>query len=349
MRKTARFWAVAGLAAFGVAGMALGQTVTLRSSYPVEAPVALKVFENSTKCLPGRGGPGADPNAALVEIRAVRWPYTKPVAVSTNGESNEAANPLVRATRIGAGVSGDRPGRFSVCVPKWALDKADKSGTPSRDMYNGFFARVYDGPTVEQSKYYIDSEVAEYNPNQLFTNLVFASRSMTPISGDDDWANGDDDGDGLSNGREQWDLYTDPYNPDTDGDGLSDYDECRAGLDPLSPYDLSITAITKDRTEAAVTAGVSEEALHVEWPIDNTNLLYTLQFVPFMDKWPENGGDDEWLFEIPVGVSPAEKTPDAWAADISPYVTDTNFQSGFFRVKVKVKPESDASGAESDE
>lgn len=45
------------------------------------------------------------------------------------------------------------------------------------------------------------------------------------------WADGDPDGDGLSNG-EEYGRDTDPNNPDSDGDGLSDGDEVYGQTDP---------------------------------------------------------------------------------------------------------------------
>ena len=55
---------------------------------------------------------------------------------------------------------------------------------------------------------------------------------------------GDEDGDGLSNGRE-WELGTDPRNSDTDGDGQLDGWEAVAGTDPTDANAiLEITTIT---------------------------------------------------------------------------------------------------------
>jgi hypothetical protein len=48
-------------------------------------------------------------------------------------------------------------------------------------------------------------------------------------------ADGDEDGDGLTNGEEINQDGTDPFNPDTDGDGLPDGWEVKYGLDPTDP------------------------------------------------------------------------------------------------------------------
>lgn len=53
-------------------------------------------------------------------------------------------------------------------------------------------------------------------------------------------ANGDEDGDGLTNSRER-DLGTDPRNKDTDGDGFSDGEEVKNGYNPLGPGKLETT------------------------------------------------------------------------------------------------------------
>lgn len=323
MKNASLFLSVAGFSACCFAVVAAAQTVSLRSSYPVEAPVALKVFASSSQCLPGRGGPGADPSAARVEIRAVRWqPGSggKIVPLTTNKLSDEAANPLVLVSRIGAGVCGSQPGRFSVCVPRWALEKAIKPAQPSTNFFVGFFARVYDKPTVEESAYYMDSCQADYNPNQLFTNLVFEARSMSSISGDDDY-----DHDGLTDEEEAL-IGTDYAKADTDGDGLSDWVEWMYNLDPLNP--LSLSAITAARTEPAVNAGVPDDSqLHVEWAATtDPHVTYTLEFVPSVFDWPENGGTNE-IRSIPVGsVSQSN-----WAQDISRFLTNS---SGFFKLRM---------------
>jgi hypothetical protein len=325
MKRTAKILAAAGLAAGWLAGTAAG--IEFRSSYPLEAPEALKIVEGAKRCLPGRGGPGSDPNAARVEIRAV-WRGLGKVPLATNGVSDNDANPLLAVTRIGAGVSGGQPGRFSVCVPSRALTNAIPlgEGNGGDDNYQGFFARVYDAPTVEGAKYYIDSDVAYYNPAQLYTNLVFSQKSMTPIAGGS-VEDQDTDGDGL-NDQDEALIGTDYTKADTDGDGLDDWVEFMYGLDPLShPV---FTAITGERTEPAVSAGVPDESLmHVEWPATtDSHVRYTLEFVGDVRDWPENGGSTNYVWPIDAGS--ISKTN--WAHDITRQLT--NFQSGFFRLRL---------------
>jgi hypothetical protein len=45
----------------------------------------------------------------------------------------------------------------------------------------------------------------------------------------------DSDGDGLSDGREQFTYKTNPKNPDSDSDGLNDFTEVQLGTNPLAP------------------------------------------------------------------------------------------------------------------
>lgn len=327
MKKTARFLGVAGLAAIGLAGVATAQLAEfdIRSSYPLEAPEALKVFEGSAKCLPGRGGPGIDPNAARVEIRAVKFKLGElpmRVDLTPDGKSDEERNPLVLETRIGVGVVGERPGRFSVCVPREELAKVEVV----EGGYAGFFARVYDAPTVAQSTYYIDSEVVTNNPAQLYTNLVFAQTSMKSISGD---SNLDQDHDGLTD-QEEAIMGTDYKNPDTDGDGVDDFWETAFGLDPLNPP--MISAMTTDRTEASVNAILPDEsAWHVEWPAStNPGVRYTLEFVQDVGDWSKEVPEGE---EGPVHEYAITNaiTQTNWAQDVTPWMS--TWTRGFLRLR----------------
>lgn len=327
MKKTMKVLAAAGLAAMGFAGMAAAQKFEIHSTCPLEAPEALKVFRGAKECLPGRGGTGDDANAARVEIRAVkRVPGKRPVifALTPDGKSDEESNPLVLTTRIGAGVVGKKPGRFSVCVPNEAWAKV---GTMSGD-YVGFFARVYDAPTVADSVYYLDSDVVTNNPNLLYTNLVFKGE-MKSISGDDLL---DTDGDGISD-QDEAELGTDYRLTDTDGDGLDDWQELMAGLDPTKALDEElplpiITALTRRSDNPAVNAVVGDDSeMHVEgeWTLlETTNVTYSLEFVPELADWPENGG--EGGMEVPLRTVSATN----WANDITAWMTNG---WGFLRVK----------------
>lgn len=326
MKKAAKFFAAAGLAAIGLAGVAPAQFANfdIRSSYPLEAPKALKVFEGSAKCLPGRGGPGIDPNAARVEIRAVKNALGggQIVPLTEDGKSDEDKNPLVVETRIGAGVVGSQPGRFSVCVPREALEKV---GTGVGD-YHGFFARVYDAPTVAESSYYMDSDEAFYKPAQLYTNLVFSKKDMTPIAGGEGL---DTDGDGLTD-QEEAVMGTDYKNPDTDGDGVDDFWETAFGLDPLNPP--MISAMTTDRSEESVDAILPDEsAWHVEWPAStNPGVRYTLEFVQDLDDWGKEVPEGE---EGPVREYAITNaiTQTNWAQDVTPWMS--TWTRGFLRLR----------------
>jgi len=323
--------AVAGLAS---AGWAQGEFV-VRSSYPVAAAEPIRMFTNSASCLPGRGGPGSDSKAARVEIRAVKRPGAVPVAPTAEGVSDEEANPLIAVTRIGAGTVGARPGRFAVCIPHDALIQTVPVGETTASEYYGYFARVYDQPTVEDSTYYVDSNVVYYNPDQYFTNMVFA-KSMTPIDGAT--ADKDSDDDGLLDQYES-EYGTDYLNPDTDGDGLLDGVEIAYGLDPLSPS-LLISDLTADRSDPTISDVLpSESQMHVEWPASTNPLVkYTLQLVGAVGDWPENGGDTNYVLSIPVGAVSQTN----WAEDVTPYLT--NLPMGFFRLSLDLEPLPDSTG-----
>lgn len=331
--KTAMCGIVAAGMALGAA-VAPGQSLVFRSSYPLEAPEPIRIFEESDMRLPGRGGPGADPTAARVEIRAVRFGDTGKVKPATDGTSDDDANPLVWTTRIGAGVMGAQPGRFSVCLPRWALTNASPETIqyPTPDNFKGFFARVYDGPTVAESSYYIDSEEVAYNPSQMFTNLTFKG-AMRSISQEDDV---DSDNDGLTD-RLELEYGTNYKNPDSDGDGILDGVEVAYGLDPKSP--LAITAISPKNDDPAISAipGITESEWHVEWPAStDPDVTYKLQLVYDVSDFAKIGdgefeGYDEMVVKGPI-------TQTNWAQDITEWVKQLELQRGFLRLTLELPP-----------
>ncbi len=93
--------------------------------------------------------------------------------------------------------------------------------------------------------------------------------------GQDGGVEGDTDGDGLSDEREE-ELGTDPNNPDSDGDGLSDGDEVGRGTDPLDPDSDDdgildgdeILLGTDPNTPDQACAGTSAEATLATKPVD---------------------------------------------------------------------------------
>jgi hypothetical protein len=98
-------------------------------------------------------------------------------------------------------------------------------------------------------------------------------------------ADGDEDGDGLTNGEEITVDTTNPFNPDTDGDGLPDGWEVKYGLDPTDPSDAD-----KDKDNDQLTN--KEE---YENRTDPTN--------------PDTDGDglpDKW--EVDYGLDPTDPT-----------------------------------------
>lgn len=324
--------AVCGIVAAGmalVAAVASGQwSPTFRSSYPVEAPEPIRIFEGSDMRLPGRGGPGPDPRAARVEIRAVR--YGRTGKVEPLADDSDAINPLVATTRIGAGVMGAQPGRFSVCLPRWALTNAAPEALTTTNKFRGFFARVYDGPTVAESSYYIDSDEVAYSPEQMYTNLTFRG-VMKSISHEDDI---DTDDDGLID-RLELEYGTSYRNPDSDGDGILDGVEVAYGLDPKSP--LSITAISSDANDPSVSAvpGIVDSEWHVQFPAStNPDVVYKLQLVYDVDDFAKIGTDgfeDYDEKDVPTPI-----TQNIWAGDITDWVKQLGLQRGFLRLKLEL-------------
>lgn len=354
MKSGLKMALLAGISAgMAAGGFAQGEFV-IRSSYPVVAAEPICMFTNSTVCLPGRGGPGADPSAARVEIRAVKWNYGSGTVVppTAEGMSDESANPLVAVTRIGAGTVGARPGRFAVCIPRDALTNAvtvnaagqiDTTLPPHPDRYVSFFARVYDKPTVEESRYYVDSDIVKYNPDLYFTNMVFA-KSMKAIGGGTDL---DSDDDGLSD-QEEIAAGTDYLNPDSDGDGLLDGEEVAYGLDPNSP--LLITALTTKRPEDPTLDDILDEdsEWHVEWPSSiDTNVTYELQFVANVEdfaRFPAAGEDNpEIIWDTMRVYGPI--TQSNWVHDVTDWIKGVGLPHGFVRLKV-ILPGGETSGSE---
>lgn len=103
------------------------------------------------------------------------------------------------------------PGRFSASLSE------------PRPPQNGrIFVRVFNGPTLEESSFYADSQVMRVNNNDvLIANIGDTTNPIDPR---------DFDGDGLVNSWED-SLDSDPNDWDTDDDGVSDYHEFLAGTD----------------------------------------------------------------------------------------------------------------------
>ena len=270
-------------------------------------------------------------------MKYVRGEQPAPVE-PVDGKSDEDRNPLVVATRIGAGVVGAQPGRFAVCLPRRALTNVVAVNARPGN-YQGFFARVYDGPTVEESHYYIDSEVVGYDPDAAYTNLVFLG-SMKSIVPEDE---PDSDNDGLVDSLEL-EYGTDYRNPDTDGDGILDGVEVAYDLDPTAP--LAITAISSRNDDPAISSipGIADSEWHVEWPA-GTDLKYKLQLVSDVAGFAmmDDDEDDSYLVDE-MEVEPSQPN---WAQDITEWVNRVRGegrQRGFIRLKLVLPPEAGGTG-----
>lgn len=126
-----------------------------------------------------------------------------------------ADNPPVlnAGTAIGNLVSPNllTPGRFAASL-----------ANPRPPQNSRFFVRVFNGPTLEESSFYADSQVLSVNNNDVLIATI--GDTVNPIDPRDF------DGDGLINSWED-SLGSDPNNWDTDGDEVSDYHEFLAGTD----------------------------------------------------------------------------------------------------------------------
>jgi hypothetical protein len=109
-------------------------------------------------------------------------------------------------------------------------------------------------------------------------------------------AEGDPDGDGLSNTRED-EIGTDPRDPDSDDDGVNDGDEDAAGTDPLDErsYADADGDLVPDAVEAAEGSSPQDPTDFVDTDGGGTadhveTAIYPAFGLPETD--PENAGDD---------------------------------------------------------
>ncbi|BCX46176.1 beta-glucosidase [Haloferula helveola] len=142
-----------------------------------------------------------------------------------NGEEVGSANPLVtEITRAGKFFMGDDPAlsnrQFNGALDDFAVFKTNLPGSVINSVYtNGLAGQPM--PTA-----FPNAPLALQNPDSDGDEIC------------DQWEidlygsiNGDDDGDGIEDAREEFILLTDPFNDDTDGDGILDGEEIELGAD----------------------------------------------------------------------------------------------------------------------
>lgn len=304
--------------AAGAVGDACGQyTVESVTSFPLVAPTPIVVFSNSSLRLPGRGGLVTDPDAALVEIRALKFGSS---SIPPEPGNDSDKDPVILTTCIGAGIMEDNPGRFVAVLPPEAFTNYVAVGGKSYN-YRGFFARVYNTPTAEDATYYVNSNLVGYDPSIYYTNLTFAT-AMKAIEGRSD----DTDGDGIPD-VDEIDYGTNPYKGDTDGDGIDDFEEIYFGLDPLADSHPTIQALTTNRDKPAINAVLPDDSeWHVEWQAStNPRVKYVVEFVDNVTDWSTTNAPKE-EFSYPTQAD--------WAHDVSRWIT--NGPRGFFRLRLEL-------------
>lgn len=234
--------------------------------------------------------------AARVEIRETTGGGGIAPPDPVTGEGNDALNPLVRVTYMGAGVIGDNPGRFSANFPE-RIDAAKR-----------YYARVYDAPSPSNAVYFANSATfTEVSPDQInvatLINIVFGG--LQRVDGTPDV---DTDGDGLPDWMEA-ELGTSPTRPDTDGDGYNDRFEVVHEA-YLNRSDLDPAEIRIDPT------GVEGEYTASWWAIPG--VAYRLEYTDAMT-------DPEAFVEIRNGTAATTNL----SFEVDEWVT--NSPMGFFR------------------
>lgn len=219
----------------------------------------------------------------------------------------ESRNPLKATSKVGCGVIPSARGRglFAACV----------SGLGKNTQY---VARVFSGPTPEESVAYCDSRPFVYTGDntRAVTNVTFNGvwKAM------DGSALEDTDGDGLFDLVEEKISDTDPGNWDMDGDGFSDGFEHTHYMDPKEKYYLAIRLATTPVDEELLDADELPMSYYdVTWA-SISGLTYNLEYVD--DITAEDG---YW-----VGVTNVTAT----GTNMTVPVDELHFYNprGFFRV-----------------
>jgi hypothetical protein len=218
----------------------------------------------------------------------------------------ETRNPLKTTSKVGAGVIQSARGRglFAACVP-------------GLDTTNQYVARLFSGPTPEESVAYCDSRPFTFSGDQTrsVTNVQFGVWKAMDGS-----TLADTDGDGLVDLAETTLSNTETNNWDTDGDGFSDGFEHTHAMDPREPYQLAIRLIATPVDEELLEEGDSPMSYYdVAWP-SVSGLTYHLEYVNDMQA-----GDEEW-----VGIATNLATDTNMVIPVDDWYLDN--PRGFFRV-----------------
>lgn len=177
-------------------------------------------------------------------VQIIQTTNTVMLAPSTNGLPS-GLDVVVATTRIGRGVDPalGASGKFGA-----SITTLNRSSAPVK-----LVARIFNAPTLEQSSFYVDSDIYSapvYGAAKYDVFIPQFSDNATTQMLDST----DHDGDGLTR---SWEISygANPDDPDTDKDGMADGHEIRAGtgvndansllqmvwLTPLPPSDMGIS------------------------------------------------------------------------------------------------------------
>ena len=306
----------------GLAVLAAGAGLAFADSM---APLAANMYVGTLSDMNGFDGLPL-PDGSHIEYRQV---YNAGTGLSgmkvfpPESQWLEERNPLKATAKVGNGVIASARGRglFASCV----------SGL---DTTNQYVARLFSGPTPEESVAYCDSRPFSYtgDATRSVTNVTFGDWKAMDGSALDTAT--DTDGDGLADSVEELLALTDPEDPDTDSDGFSDGFEYSHNMDPLEPYQLAIALdIVSPNDESWQDAGVEPEPLYSLTWAALSGRTYRVEYQPTMSPLDE---ENSWK---PISETNISATTDKLVFHLEDIEDDDAFEairigpSGFFRVR----------------
>lgn len=269
-----------------------------------QPPLAANLYVGTLKDVAGFDG-RALPDGSFIEFRTMFKAGNTWMTYAPESAWVKTRNPLKTTSKVGCGVIESARGRglFAACV----------SGLETTNQY---VARLFSGPTPEESVAYCDSTPFIYTADNTrsVTNVSFgiwkALDGSTLV---------DTDGDGLVDLAEQM-LTTDPDDWDTDGDGFSDGFEHSHYMDPKEQYYLAVQLATTPADEELLDADEPPVYFYdVTWA-SISGLTYNLEYVDDI-----TAPDEDW-----VGITNVTATGTNMAVPVDEMHLDS--PRGFFRV-----------------
>jgi hypothetical protein len=285
-------------------------------------PLAANLYVGTLKDVTGFDG-RALPDGSYIEFRTMYKAGNVWMTYTPKSALVETRNPLKTTSKVGYGVIESARGRglFAACV----------SGLETTNQY---VARLFSGPTPEESVAYCDSTPFIYTADDTrsVSNVSFGIWKALDGSTLDDT-----DGDGLVDLAETTQADTDPGDWDTDGDGFSDGFEWSHGMNPREEYQLPIRLAVTPVDEQLLDEGESQVFLYdVAWS-SISGLTYNLEYTDDMLL-----GDEDW-----VSITNVLATDTNMAVPVDDWFVDG--PRGFFRVWTVLPETNPQTGAESGE